>query len=325
MPFKIVYYSDLQLHDWQSRDNPNFWKLGLTCIDKVYDIADRNDADLVIFGGDLFQSKRTLRSDIASATYSTLQQKITERKKMQHWFIAGNHDWYNGECTLTAIHRERKKGNHVRVFTRPEWVPCEFGDGPSFAVIPFGHWTLDDLPNPEVEYYVALYHSPFNGARISHAIQDKHADPDCYVEIAHGAELALCGHYHDQQIIHDCIRCVGAPMYFCWSDVDATVGRGCFLISMGEKTHVDKFDFNMPRFVSTPELSTSSADFVRFLQRKKDEDTVETRVHDKVTPITSGNKSSSLKAYINAVAPDMDKMERKEVLSLGLEMFACTE
>lgn len=319
--FRFVYYSDLQMHDWQTSTNPEFWKLGLDCIDRVYTIAERTDANLVIFGGDLFQNKRTLRADIASATYARLQRYIRRYPDMMHWFVAGNHDWYRGACTLSGIHQDVKRGNHVRIITKPTFI--RNNNTPSFYLVPFGHWKEDDFPSQELdEWLVSVFHTPFHGARMTPTgILDTAKESEFYTELIHQSELALCGHYHDPQKI-GLMTCVGAPMYFSWSDVDAQPGRGCILAHMGKQTNLDRYDFSMPRFVTKATDATSDHDIVRYVVQPEKE-TKKTALRTGTTTIALSDMKVALREYVQHIDPkDIPEAERAAVLALGLEIHA---
>ena len=320
--FSMIYYSDLQIHDWQHQRDPDFWKLGLKCIDAVYEVAKRNAVDLVLFGGDLFQSKRTLRSDIAVSTFRHISKMVRKHKDMQHWFVAGNHDWYNGSCTLNAI----QKRSNVQVFTEPYRVG-ESDEWPAFNIIPYGHWDESQLPTADGSE-VSVFHSPFEGAKISKNVFDAHKTPAGYDDIVEHSALSLCGHYHDEQAIGD-VQCVGAPMYFNWSDVDAPKGRGCFLVRLDEERRhiITKHEFTWaPRFVSTPDLATKPEDIVRYPLGKTQKNANEGKLREGASLVSSDDMNQALKAYIEYAAPDyIPQSEYEEVLALGRGMFACTE
>lgn len=313
----FVYYSDLQIHPWQADNNPEFWKLGFECIRKVYDIADRVGADAVIFGGDLFESKRTLRSDIVTRTYAYFHKMISKRKEMQHIFIAGNHDYFNGACTLQPIKKAHK---NVVCAIKPQIITL--GDLEILLVPHDLHanndWYTRDAPD------VMISHVPMEGAQVRKSVFDQTRANEYVDYQARQVRLSLCGHYHMPQRLPNNTYVVGAPMYFNWSDVDEPAGRGCMHVRMTKKygPNITLHDFRMPRFVSTPDKVTGKNDIVRYPDGKPVQK-VETHVHENAHEIAFASIEDSLRLYFEACPPgNISDDEMEDVVKLGVEVYA---
>src|SRR3990167_8487607 len=89
--YTIVVWGDLQAHPWQELERPDRWRELLCVFGMVNRVAKDHDADAIVFLGDLFQNKRTLRADVVGETLIQFARAIEEFDK-PYYIMEGNHD-----------------------------------------------------------------------------------------------------------------------------------------------------------------------------------------------------------------------------------------
>lgn len=311
---KILVYSDVHIHPWQDGERPGREDDCLNVIDRVHDLAVSMDTDLVVFLGDLFESKRMLRADMVSEAYVRLTRPLVKNDgtTIRQIFLRGNHDVYRDACTLDPLHKPPER-----------FVVRRTTSIGKLLFVPHGG-TVD----PTADYTVAFTHCDFKG--VNHApgvtvtedalpgLRDKMGSRLCVIN----------GHIHRPQklVVSGKIPvfCVGAPIQHSWSDMDQSEKRGCITFAYDPKrgaitTKPVRHHFSeFPVFMSTPGKSRAGLDFVlRAIGVASD---IETTTHDAGLSEMFGLTPQVLAMYCNDKG--ITKSDLGMYLGSGLKIVA---
>jgi DNA repair exonuclease SbcCD nuclease subunit len=115
---KILAYGDVHLHEFSEfskinkRGYSNRVDLALKSIDWVYQKAIHNNVDLIINLGDMYEYPKTTNNTLASLLAMTLEN-LSNKTKIPHEFIIGNHDMVDKNHRYTSIKPISKFFNDV--------------------------------------------------------------------------------------------------------------------------------------------------------------------------------------------------------------------
>lgn len=334
--YKILAWGDLHVHPWQENERPDRVRENyLRVIGDVARCAEDEQVDMIVFLGDLFESKRSVRTDLFVQTYNALRASFLEEGPLI--WLAGNHDYYKGSCTLLPLIDGRYigvssivvwNGVHVRSIPRepsPEydWV---LGFIPSGTSVPEGHRVL-------LESDVLFLHTDVVGAQMAEGLQTEASGVhESFFELGGRCKLVVNGHYHVPQDIQRKgwvpIHCVGAPLQHNWSDASnpkqgLTDSRGCSIITLEDAGVVTtkriKFD-QYPRFYTEGDPRIREGDFVApdLAKRVSSEDTEK---HANVKSVASNVVGQSLAAYLKTMRPELVGKEFASVLRVGMGLM----
>ncbi len=270
-PLRVLVWGDIQSHPWQEHERPGRLQDVLDSIHWVYAQAKEKDVNMIVFMGDLFESKRSVRSDVFTKTIYTLNELNADAasRGISLKAIAGNHDLYNGECTLDSVEHWDVCNGSVGI-SRIGGFPLGF--------IPYNAVLPDVVSDPYQAFYAEplLYfaHADLKNIRMSTGFTSKTTTlPDWVFQVDknRAAHAILNGHYHSPATVYPVSGglptwVVGAPMEYSWSDVDSSRVRGCVYLEVdnGLKKVTQKHLENeaAPRFVSDPKNARVN-DFIR--------------------------------------------------------------
>ena len=309
-----VVFSDLQLHFWQETERPDRWKDMLNVFDAVFRMAKKHNADIV-FLGDLFESKRSIRSDILSATYMRIA-KLMRKSDARFHFVAGNHDQYAGICTQSAFRLGRRFLVHDSAHAT--CINAEY----SIYALPYGA-----ISDPNLDYRVLCSHVDIRGAKMSQGILAESSGVDESIFYRRGSRsLVLNGHYHVPQTIdlgkkYVRIECLGAPLQHNWGDArSGDLERGIYVLDMHEdgKSSTTKIPLRkFPKFYIDPDDTVcirKGVDFVRTTPKIK----VESK-RKGVKDIAAIDPVSFIPAFVSSRIKD--ERQRKKLISAGLALL----
>ena len=321
MSLKGIVFGDLQAHPWQEQISATRWRDCVKVISDVYDKADEVDADFVCFLGDLFESKRAIRSDVMAAVY----EKFIENARHfdgHTYLVKGNHDIYRQGCTLQPF---RGAGGKITVC---ETVTAVKLHGYDLLFVP---WGSEAQSVGLSKYSLAFTHCEFKGARHSatHVTEDDSMPPQFRnARIDNPNRVIFNGHYHhpktymgqkneDVPLVN-----VGSPMHHDWSDIDSGP-RGCVEVFIDGGAPSWKWHhFDYPRFFR----DESSAEFREgkdFALPKLDEGrTAQTATHKDVEDIAGEDTHAMLQAYMQREG--VPAMHKRQFLQTGFDLLGGT-
>lgn len=278
-PLSVMVFSDLQSHQWQEglQDAREY-----DCIAVLRELRKRveqESPDVLVFNGDLFESKRTLRSDIVSATYAELHSLCRSARNV--CLNAGNHDYYRGTCTLDPFIGISKT---VHVATRRTGAVAVSIYGWDLLLLPNGcDYAAAEEQHAGRDYAAVFVHDTLAGAVMGNSQRPDTGETQvpawAFAQTRHKAKaLVVAGHYHTPQVLHPYgkdgnVPCLvtGSPIRYNWTDIDDLVPRGYFILEFSrERQHAKvncaikrrSLDANFPLFVSSEDKRTKPTDFV---------------------------------------------------------------
>ena len=223
---KIALYSDLHAHPY---NNGTILEHGtnsrvqdaVDVIAQVYAFAIENDISSVVFGGDLFDRRKSIDVD----TYNKIHEVIQYwSARMPTLMIPGNHDQANKSGTVHALQRFNSK--HCVVPDKPSWTQME--DNVHLFSVPYcddGEVIAQQIEegladkNEEGERHLLLIHYGIEGARVGPS--DYVLPCELKLPMLHLDEwdMVFSGHYHIGQQLGSKFHYIGSAMQHRWDDV----------------------------------------------------------------------------------------------------------
>jgi DNA repair exonuclease SbcCD nuclease subunit len=241
---KILFYTDLHLDNWSafskttdSGHNSRFLEQ-IKVMRGLLEYAKEHDCK-VVFGGDLFNRRLLVPSDVLHLTYEVVEMY----RDVTQYFLIGNHDMYswNPDDTPLATFSGMP---HVQVITAPTGVYA--GGDVDLILIPHGAL----IPaSPTTEGYKIL---------VTHYVgpKDFRMKDDLTVKQlkALGYDLIMLGHIHKPQALADNIIVMGSPMAHSFHE--ANEEKYFYVFDIEDKELV-KYPTNAPQFL-THEVKTKT-------------------------------------------------------------------
>lgn len=336
---RILAYSDLQAHPWQEGEATNRIDHCVDVIRRMQNLATLKRAHALVFNGDLFESWRTIRSDVSSRVYAQLLRPLVQWREQPivQVFNAGNHDYYNGECTLAPLNLTTHSMHTVTKFSAPQGrrllIQGDGGVNESYNIrfLPNGA-TLTEEDKGQWST-VAFVHGNISGCTAAHGVTLTQSDyPEWLFAETEDTHAVFNGHYHTPQDLLSertvPIHVIGAPLRHNWNDIDDFTPRGCCLITYNAvpRPHVTvkriSFDVHYPMFLSQAKAHKARAfDFVRTTLPGIEPDTARTAT-DSQRIVLSSNLQDVVQQYVRYVGKQrgMPLKERKR-LTAGAMAF----
>ena len=251
---KIVAYSDLHAHPFKggqiiSEGRNSRVDDAVAVINQVYDHATLLEDPVVLFGGDLFDRRKSLDVDTFNRIHATIMDRSMETCRTI--MIPGNHDQANKSGSIHAL--ERFNASYCTVVSEPRWL--NVGDGIGVFAAPY----VDDgediaasvavglSERPEwAESAVLLMHYGVQGAKVGPA--DYVLPCELELPMLHPDQwnLMLSGHYHMGQQLGDRFHYIGSAMQHRWDDVGDTKS---FMVIDPEDWSIERVATNAPQFL----------------------------------------------------------------------------
>ena len=320
---KLLLYADTHFHNWSESERPDHWRNLVGVIGRVYRIALREECDWVVHLGDLFESKRRIRSDVISTVFTEIIKHHTA-SGLRSAFVAGNHDFYGSECILTPL----GEIPGISIFGVGGTLP-----GSRVVCAPWG----TESGSVEVDRVrgirstILLFHGNVEGA----AFSDRPGSRRCVksdLELlsrqagnrSSGPVFAVGGHIHNPQTRHiqgdkgrSVVAYCGPPYQLSWSDADSRVGRGCATLDC-ETLAYKRFIFNdYPKFWTSDGPHVRPQDFVRGTSKVTAE--VRTRVHKNHEVIGGDSAEHAIAEYVKLKCNQPENEER--LIQVGLDLY----
>lgn len=268
---RVLLFSDHHGHAWRSYSSLTPTGVlsrlqdGLEVLGKIAALARKEQADLILFGGDLFHTRGTINVQ----TWNLIYDAVTRlRVAAQVGLLVGNHDQSNRAGTIHSVYG---LSSIVAIMDRPGWfhfqvASTKIGGRPEqlhVLALPYSkdrEWlvdqarTLADHSPSTLEPSMMLGHFGVSGAKVgsNFVLVDTHlltlADLP-YDKV----DQTFLGHYHEPQELLPNVRYLGATHHHNWGD--AGQRRGCWLWDTGEKSVFSEPTFvplQAPEFRVTP-------------------------------------------------------------------------
>jgi DNA repair exonuclease SbcCD nuclease subunit len=312
----------------------------------VLGVATGCDADLVLFGGDLFHARRTINVAAFNATYEAMAAFRVQGIPLV--LIHGNHDQADKHGEEHSVHAFR---TFATVCDQPGWELVTGKSGTPYAImgVPYTEnlaQVQDAVREPSPVHHthrILLAHLGVQGATLG--ADFVYANP-------HDAKLsdlnldafdaAFLGHYHKHQQLAERCWYIGAPLQHNWGDRDQW--RGCLIYDTD--THsIEKVDLKAPRFemlqggqeVPPPDCYVRVEDDRAWTDEKRE--TMRTMVEARsleVVPPKNGTKTTTgprldiapsastqdmLERYVCSGVQSSEGLDEQYLLQLGREIM----
>ncbi len=282
---KLLFFTDIHLDNWSAFSttveggyNSRFMQQLHTLEQILYYAEKRNMR--IVFGGDLFNRRLLIPSDVLHKTYELL----AKYNKQIIYFVIGNHDIYdwNSANNSLAVLSEME---HVYVIDQATSVYTEHNVHlslvPHGALLPTSSATL----RSEVQdyYEILVTHYGVNEARLGPKDFKMKDDLTAKQLRELGYDLVLLGHIHKPQTIGENITVMGSVMAHSFHETDEDKFFYVFDTKTRELTAVNS---GAPQFF-TIDVKTKAA-----LKKLKIEDKHYYRLNiltDKITPSDTAN------------------------------------
>ena len=349
---KVLLFSDIHIHAHKRKIERLYDCLHV--LDWVFEVAEKNHIENIIFGGDLFHDRQKIEIFTYQKTYETLRKwLITGKYKL--FLLLGNHDlWFNEKTNISSVIPFSDIPN-VKVISNVERIKI---DNSYWDFIPFTHDPLTAIKmlngmDGKKEY--AIGHLAIDGAKLhTHVVSDviiEH-DGDMVIldsEIFSGYKHVFLGHYHAEQKLNKNVEYIGSPLQLSFGEafqnkhviIFEQDKNNCNYIKnefspkhfIIKSEDVDKYDLNN-NFVQVCVDDVSSIDLLNLKKdiisnnklgsleiKQSKENLSEHKIHEAKSILTKG--SDMLKEYIKFVPHE--GLDEDRLLSVGKEICASSE
>ena len=250
---KVALYSDLHAHPY---NNGTLLEHGtnsrvqdaVSVIEQVYSYAVDNDVDVVLFGGDLFDRRKSIDVD----TYNKIHEAVQYwSRKVSTVMIPGNHDQANKSGTVHALQRFNSKTCKVPMY--PSWTKLPgnvhlfsvpyYDDGDTIAQ--HVREGLEDK-NPDGDRHILLIHYGVAGAKVGPSDYVLPCELDLTMLELDEWDIVFSGHYHIGQQIGSKFHYIGSAMQHRWDDVGFPKS---FVVYDSETNQISRVPTVAPKFL----------------------------------------------------------------------------
>lgn len=263
MPKRRVFFTDIHFHIFESfaKPDPEFvndrFRAQLATLQKVYDIARENDAELD-FGGDLFHKRGKIDDIVFNCVYDVIARNSDIKTRL----VRGNHDSRTNQTVTEHWLKTFKYLPHVTVYDVPSSEITD--DGVMFFAIPYS----DDVAylKEKIREFaevaqanrdkpsILIAHIGVDGAetgRYSHRLEGAFKLGDLFPDVF--TYIAL-GHYHKRQFLGglDNVFYGGNTIQTSFSDEGQD--KGVFLIDFEKGGKPEFIPIENKKFITLTEI-----------------------------------------------------------------------
>ena len=333
---KVLVFSDVHFHQWQEHERDERWRDCLKAVQDVRLAALHYSPDLVVFNGDLFESKRLLRSDIVAAAFKEMAKPWAVRdtstgnlRAIPAVYVAGNHDYYKQACVLDPLDNPAMRITVVHRFKK--YQPYLSVGGHLFAFMPYG---VASLPTPvDGDVSAVFTHTDIAGARISkHLAKLTQQDGVDSELLDTDVPCIINGHYHGPHTVTrkngTRVYMVGSLLQHSWADADMPEDRGATLFTFTDTGCAEPVRIpignNYPRFYRDAASPHAAGDFV-LAPKLADISAATTHTHEGSATIASGTSAQIILGYLKKERPGIKGKDLAEYYRTGLECLATSK
>lgn len=249
---QVLLFSDLHCHcHKRSQDRLEDC---LRALDWVFDVAEEQNVEHILFGGDLFHDREKIEVYTYQRTFETLQNRLIGNK-FKLYLLLGNHDlWYNDKTSISSVVPLSALPG-IKIISKAERINIA---GHNWDFIPFTLNpinTLEELNQKSGNPEFALGHIALDGALL-------HGSHHSDVSIEHEGDMVsispslfehykhtFLGHYHAEQRVNDKVEYIGSPLQLSFGE--AFQQKHIILFDGKNKKYIVN-DFSPKHLVITP-------------------------------------------------------------------------
>ena len=350
---KIALFFDLHAHPY---NNGTILEGGINSrvqdavdvINQVYSYSIQNGVEYVLFGGDLFDRRKSIDVD----TFNCIHKSISEwSEKIPTLMIPGNHDQANKSGTIHALQRFRSRGCVIP--DRPLW--CELHDRVHVFACPYyddgrviaEHIRTGIEDKPSGDHFILLIHYGIEGARIGPSDYVLPCELKLPMLCLDEWDLVFSGHYHIGQQLGSKFHYIGSAMQHRWDDVGFEKSFVVYDTADGSlirvpttapkflviKDEIDNYDVNnsIIRIIRNYEIDAKKKSKIEKKLKEKGALSVEFRYEpekleseksERIKFSESGGEYQILDDYINSGLVEISKFDKDKLIKLGKETLS---
>ena len=350
---KIALYSDLHAHPY---NNGVLLEHGVNgrvmdaarVIRQVYEYAIGHDVDYVVFGGDLFDRRKSIDVN----TYNTIHKFVYEwSRQVSSIMIPGNHDQANRSGTVHAL--ERFNSTDCVVISTPQW--CELVEGVFLFGVPYyddgaviaAHIEEGLKSKPEGKRHILLIHYGIEGAKIGPSDYVLPCELKLPMLQLDEWDIAFSGHYHIGQQLGSKFHYIGSAMQHRWDDAGF---EKTFVVYDSKDNSVQRVPTHAPNFLDIRDKTKNhnvENCFVRVVRdyeisepKKKqiedklknrgalsvefryETDKVDEKNEDRIEFSESGGEYQILDDYLSSNLIDTSSFDKDKLLDMGKKILS---
>jgi DNA repair exonuclease SbcCD nuclease subunit len=260
---RILLFSDLHGHAFRqcstTLKNGRNSRLqdAIDVLDEIYDVCLNQEIDGVLFGGDLFHTKGTLKV----STFNAIFEGIAKIKTAVNFFgmLVGNHDQ---DTKIGDTHACYAFSSILTVMDHPGWYAFEAADGEPLQVYAIPYTTDKNQVEADLKTFgsaqppgytsLCLAHLGVSGAEVgSNFVLISEDNITIKALMDAKFDHVFLGHYHRPQVLAPRVHYIGATHQHNWGDVGQE--RGFLIYDTSDKYKY--LESNAPKFVKVEGLS----------------------------------------------------------------------
>jgi len=212
---KALIFGDLQVHDYKkyNEDGERLY-ICLDVLQDLFGVADEEQADAILFVGDLFDQPKHLLTLVINTVTDAFSDMFKKYPHIQFFAISGNHDHadknlIHAAATSTLTWLDRVFDNFIVI----DNGAMEFKDGTRVYGIPYYKRIEDFIEvansfDSSTSRSILLMHQTPEGIFNEHIPADIDPEHECFDTFDH----IFCGHIHQYQKISKKFYIVGSPL-----------------------------------------------------------------------------------------------------------------
>lgn len=243
MKIPAVYFTDLQIDKYLNNSSKRSRIDDFVAVlHDVYEIAQKNEADYVLFGGDWHNTMGIVSVEALNAGMLAMQEILERHTGTRMYFITGNHDY----ATKRTLEQDAVHSMTPYEIAFPDHMLCidnkvvKLHKDVYLAGIPYyefrEHYStkLSEIvtkvqqikkENPKAKVTLLIHQTP-TGSSIPNMKTDTDVNDGRYEVF----DLIMCGHIHQGEIITRKFILGGNPLHRDASDIDND--KGVYLIDL---------------------------------------------------------------------------------------------
>lgn len=213
---RILLWSDAHIH--MHKNMSSRLDDGLKVLDWIFNTAIKENIEVLVFAGDLFQDRHKIHTISYEKTFNLIRKFMEDNPNIKQYFLVGNHDmWFNDKWDVSSISPLEAIKN-VTVINRP----CTKQIFPGFDLdfLPYTKNPLEDIKHYfKNKSKVLVSHISIDGAQLNGmhntkaevSVEFEGDMTKVSIDNFCGWEKVWLGHYHTPQKLNDVVEYIGSP------------------------------------------------------------------------------------------------------------------
>ncbi|QEM43162.1 MRE11 double-strand break endo/exonuclease [Bacillus phage Chotacabras] len=280
MRTKYIVFSDFHWHNFDNFAKPLTYTYKgkeiqitdrllaqLNTINRVFEIAEENDAD-ILFCGDYFHARNRITTLVYNMGFNAIYDNMMKYPGVNLYMIVGNHD--QADSSDFPEHSLENFKAIPRVTVLDDFVPEHIGACTLYPIsysdnVEFIKGKIDEFArnaNGDSEYSILMAHIGVDGSETgqhSHRLGGAFNISELY---PHVFDYVALGHYHKRQFLGDTDNVFYAGNTIQESFSDEGQDKGVFLIDVEEKGKPEFIPIDNKKFITIREIDANTHELI---------------------------------------------------------------